>query len=91
MMTGDTLWRTAPHEPWPHWEVTVHRAPGGNGPITVRFLCMGRVGKRLDQVAAWLPTVGAWDQHRWAPNLQRRQVPALVLSGVECALRGGGA
>lgn len=86
--TGDTLWRTPRHEPWPHWEVSVHRAPGGNGPITVRFLCMGRTSKRLDQVAAWLPAVAAWDLTRWAPNGQRRQVPALVIAAVERALRG---
>lgn len=87
MRNGDTLWRTPRHEPFPHWEVSVYRAPGGNLPVLVRFVSHGRMHKRLDQVAAWLPTVGGWDQHRWAPNGQKRQVPALVLSGVESALK----
>ena len=88
---GDTLYRTPRHEPWPHWEVMVHRAPGGNLPIVVRFVCSGRVHKRLDQCAAWLPAAQGWDQTRWAPNVQRRQVPAQVLAAVEVALKGGGA
>ena len=92
--TGDTLYKTPRHEPWPHWEVTVYRAPGGNLPIVVRFLCMGRAQKRLDQCAAWLPVAQGWDQTRWAPNrdllpqrLQRRRVPAAVLAAVECRLK----
>lgn len=81
LSTGDTLWRTA------RWEVTVHRAMGGNRPIEVRFMRHGRM-ITTRRIATWLPTVGAWDQTRWAPN---RQVPDDVLAGVECALRGGGA
>ena len=80
--TNDTLWRT------PRWHVTVHRAMGGNRPIEVRFVRHGRM-ITTRRIAVWLPTVGAWDQTRWAPNLQRRQVPADVLAAVECALRGG--
>lgn len=90
LTTGDTLWRTPRHEPWPHWEVTVHHAPGGNLPLLVRFVRHGRMVKTR-RMASWLPAVGSWDQTRWAPNLQRRQVPGLVLSAVECALRGGAA
>lgn len=89
--TGDTLWRTPRHEPWPHWEVSVHRAPGGSLPIVVRFLCMGRARKQLDQCAAWLTIAQGWDQTRWAPDQRHSLVPAVVLSGVECALRGGAA
>ena len=89
LTTGDTLYKTPRHEPYPHWEVTVHRAPGGNLPIVVRFLCIGRVQKRLDQCAAWLPAAGGWDLQRWAPNQQRRQVPVAVLAAVELTLRGG--
>jgi hypothetical protein len=90
LSNGDTLWRTPRHEPFPHWEVTVHRANGGNLPVLVRFLRHGRM-VTTRRIAAWLPTVGAWDQTRWAPNAQGRQVPDLVLSAVELALRGGGA
>lgn len=85
--TGDTLYKTPRHEPWPHWEVTVHRAGGGNLPVLVRFVRRGRM-VTTRRMASWLPTVGAWDQHRWAPNLQQRQVPALVIAAVERALRG---
>lgn len=90
LANGDTLWRTPRHEPFPHWEVTVHRAGGGNLPVLVRFVRRGRM-VTTRRMATWLPTIGGWDQHRWAPNGQKRQVPAVVLSGVECALRGGGA
>ena len=90
LSTGDTLYRTPRHEPWPQWHITVHRAPGGNLPVIVRFVQHHRLRKGLDQCAAWLPAAGGWDLQRWAPNQQRRQVPTQVLAAVELALQGGG-
>ena len=86
MRNGDTLWRTPRHEPFPHWEVTVYRDPGGNLPVLVRFVRRGRM-VTTRRMASWLPTVGGWNLTSWAPNGKTSGVPALVLSGVESALK----
>lgn len=87
---GMTLYAEPRDHAWPRWTITIHRAPGGNLPLLVRFACFGRIHKQLDQVAAWLPVAQGWDQTRWAPN-QHRKVPAAVLAAVEAAIRGGAA
>jgi hypothetical protein len=47
----------------------------------------GKNGKMLDQCAAWMPTLEAWDRTRWHP-IGSRLVPPAVLADVEAWLRG---
>jgi hypothetical protein len=43
-------------------------------------------GKMLDQCAAWMPTLQAWDQFCWHP-IGSRLIPSDVLADVEAWLR----
>jgi hypothetical protein len=53
----------------------------------VQFTRWGKNGKMLDQCAAWMPTLEAWDRTRWHP-IGSRLVPPAVLADVEAWLRG---
>ena len=53
----------------------------------VQFTRWGRSGKMLDQCAAWMPTLKAWDQGRWHP-IGSRLIPIDVLATVEVWLQG---
>jgi hypothetical protein len=53
----------------------------------VQFTRWGKNGKMLDQCAAWMPTLEAWDRGRWHP-IGSRLVPPAVLAEVEDWLRG---
>jgi hypothetical protein len=82
---------------------TLYNGPAGTGRllITVRptaagtpqaqwlvqFTRWGKHGKQLDQCAAWMPTLQAWDRSRWHP-IGSRLIPPAVLADVEAWLRG---
>lgn len=87
---GMTLYATPREQAWPHWSITIHRAPGGNLPVLVRFVRRDRM-VTTRRIASWLPTVGGWNLTSWAPNGKTSGVPAAVLAAVETALRGGAA
>jgi hypothetical protein len=53
----------------------------------VQFTRWGKSGKMLDQCAAWMPTLNAWDRGRWHP-IGSRLIPSGVLADVEGWLRG---
>jgi hypothetical protein len=54
----------------------------------VQFTRWGKNGKQLDQCAAWMPTLGAWDRGlRWHP-IGSRLIPPEVLFDVVAWLRG---
>jgi hypothetical protein len=54
----------------------------------VQFTRWGKRGKMLDQCAAWMPTLQAWDRgRRWHP-IGRRLIPPDVLADAEAWLRG---
>ena len=53
----------------------------------VQFTRWRSSGKMLDQCAAWMPTLNAWDQTSWHP-IGRRLIPADVLAIAEAWLRG---
>jgi hypothetical protein len=61
--------------------------PGRGGRWLVYFTRWGKNGKMLDQCAAWMPSLNAWDQHRWHP-IGSRLIPPAVLADVEAWLRG---
>jgi hypothetical protein len=61
--------------------------PGRGGRWLVYFTRWGKNGKMLDQCAAWMPTLEAWDRTRWHP-IGSRLVPPAVLAEVEAWLRG---
>ena len=53
----------------------------------VQFTRWGKRGKMLDQCAAWMPTLQAWDRgRRWHP-IGSRLIPPDVLADVENWLR----
>jgi hypothetical protein len=52
-----------------------------------QFTRWGKSGKMLDQCAAWMPTLNAWDRGRWHP-IGSRLIPSDVLATVETWLRG---
>jgi hypothetical protein len=82
---------------------TLYKGPAGNGRLLVivrptavgtlqaqwlvQFTRWGKHEKKLDQCAAWMPTLQAWDQTRWDP-IGSRLIPAAVLADVEAWLRG---
>jgi hypothetical protein len=53
----------------------------------VQFTRWGRSGKMLDQCAAWMPTLKAWDRGRWHP-IGSGLIPLDLLAIVEAWLRG---
>jgi hypothetical protein len=54
----------------------------------VQFTRWGKNGKMLDQCAAWMPSLNAWDRgRRWHP-IGSRLIPPAVLADVENWLRG---
>ena len=53
----------------------------------VRFVCRSTSAKKLDQTAAWMPALQAWDRGRWHP-INSRLIPPAVLADVEAWLRG---
>ena len=57
------------------------------GQWLVQFTHWGKNGKMLDQCAAWMPTLAAWDRTRWHP-IGSRLIPPAVLADVVAWLRG---
>jgi hypothetical protein len=80
----------------------IYNGPAGNGRLVVsaiahapgtphaqwhvQFTRYGARGKLLDQCAAWLPSLQAWDRFRWDP-IRHRLIPCKILATVEAWLR----
>jgi hypothetical protein len=70
--------------------ITACPAAEGFGPAgqwLVQFTRWNIGVKTLDQCAAWMPRLNAWDQTRWRP-IGSHLIPADVLADVEAWLRG---
>ncbi len=80
----------------------IYKGPAGNGILVifarpraagtpqaqwlVQFTRYGARGKLLDQCAAWLPSLQAWDWFRWHP-IGHRLIPYKHRATVEAWLR----
>jgi hypothetical protein len=89
-MTTHTLYEGRPTPGSLTRLVVTARTSAANAPQArwlVQFTRWREYGRMLDQCAAWMPRLNAWDRTRWHP-IGSRLVPPDVLADVEAWLRG---